>query len=82
MARIRVVEPVMVVGDVVGTTLTLHAKHIGLASVPEAIVGNGHQFRVRLDVAGAITLGMVAATIRAIEEVHVVNPDIGVVSIK
>ena len=82
MARVGVVEPVVVVADVVGSALALHAEHVGLASIPETVVADGNIFRVALDVARAVALGMVAAAVGTVEEVVMVNPDIAVVCVE
>ena len=82
MARVGVVEPVVVVRDVVGAALALHAEHVGLAGVPEAVVADGDKFRVALDIARAVALGMVAAAVGSVEEVVMVNPDVAVVGVK
>ena len=41
MARVRVVEPVVVVADPVGAALALHAEHVGLTRIPIVVVAYG-----------------------------------------
>ena len=76
------VEPVVVVRDIVGARLALHAEHVGLAGVPIAVVRHGDVLRVTLHVHLAVTLVVVAATMLAVEHIHVVNPDVRVVGIE
>ena len=76
------VKPVVVVGDVVWLRLALHAAQGTLARVPEAVVRDGEILRVVLQVDGAVALGMVAAAVWSIEEVHVVNPYHGVLGVQ
>ena len=82
MARVRVVKPVVVVRDVVRTTLRLHTEHVRLAGIPETVVRNGDIFRVALHVGGSVALGVVAAAVLAIELVGMVNPDVRIVGIE
>ena len=46
MARVAMVKPVVMIGDVVGPGLTLHAAHARLARVPEVAVVYGDKFRI------------------------------------
>ena len=82
MAGVGVVEPVVVVADVVGTALALHAEHVGLAGVPEAAVADGDELGVGLQVDGTVAFGMVAAAVRTVEKVRMVQPDVGVVGVE
>ena len=82
MTRVRVVEPVVVVRDVVGTALRLHAEHVGLAGIPEAVVRDGDEFRVALHVDLSVALIVVTATMLTVEHIHVVNPDVRVVGVE
>jgi hypothetical protein len=82
MTRIRVVEPIVIVTDIVGTAFTLHSEHVRLACIPMTAVTYGHVFRVGLYVDGTVTLDVVTAAVFAIEHIHIVNPDVGVVSIE
>ena len=82
MARVRVVEPVVVVGYVVRAALRLHTEHVGLARIPEAVVADGDVLRVAFHVGGTVALGMVATAVLAIELISMVNPDVGVVGIE
>ena len=60
MTGVRVVEPVVIIRDVVRTALALHAEHVTLAGIPEAVVAHCHILRIRLYINSAIALGMVA----------------------
>ena len=46
VARVAMVKPVVMIGDVVGPGLTLHAAHARLARVPEVAVVYGDEFRI------------------------------------
>ena len=83
LARVAVVKPVMMEGHPAVGRLALHAAQTGLATVNEMVVRDGDVCRLSLDVHRAVALSLVgiAAGI-AIEEVHVVNPDIAVVGIQ
>ena len=82
MARVAMVEPVVVIADVVGAAFALHAEHVCLACIPVAVVAHGDILRVALHIDGSVALGVVAATVRTVEHVHVVNPDIAIVGIE
>ena len=82
MTWVRVVEPVVVISDVVRTWLALHTTHGWLTSIPEVNVWNGNKLRVRLNIDGAITLLLVTSLIRTIEYIYVVNPNVRVICIK
>ena len=76
------VEPVMVVRDVVGAALALHAEQIRLTRIPVVVVADGDELRVALQVGSTVALGMVATAVRAIELIRMVNPDVAVVGIE
>ena len=83
VARVAVVEPVVVVGHPVVGGLALHAGKTALAAVDEVVVRDSDVFRTFLDVHCTVALGLVGVAARfAVEEVHVVNPNIGVVGIQ
>ena len=82
MAGVRVVEPVVVVGDIVGTRLILHAEHIGFTSIPVVAVADGDILGVTLHVNHTVALLVVARTMLAVEQVKVMNPDVGIVGVQ
>ena len=83
VARVAMVEPVMVVGHPAVGSLTLHTTERALAVVVEVVVAYCDMARLTLDVDGSVALSLVSvATSAAIEEVHVVNPYIVIVSIE
>jgi hypothetical protein len=77
VARVAVVEPVMVVVDVVpGGGVLAQAQQARLSVVPEVVVVDGHVGR-KLDVHGAVALDLVrGAPGHAVEVVVVVDPDV------
>ena len=78
MTRVGVIEPVVVVGDVIGF-IASHAAERGFAGVPEAAVGGGHIFRAGLQVHSAIALHLVSVLpCLSIEQVEVMHPDVAV----
>src|SRR5574344_72035 len=79
---ITVVEPVMMISDIVWSTLTLHTAHTGLTGSPKMAIVYGDIFRIGLHVYGSITFGMVSGTGLTIEDVHIMYPDIGIVGIQ
>ena len=81
--RVRMVEPVVVISDIVRTRFTLHTTHRSLTIIPETVVCYSYILRVTLDIYSTITLGLVSSTtLLAIEEIHVVNPYMRVIGIK
>ena len=77
------VEPVVVISDIVRATFTRHTTHRSLTIIPEAVVCYSNILRIALDVYSTVTLSLVGSTtLFTIEEIHVVNPDMGVIGIK
>ena len=83
VAAVGVIEPVVVVADVVGAALALHAAERHLARIPEVVVGVGVILRVALQVERAVALGLIGvAAGAAVEEVDVVDPSVEVVAVE
>ena len=81
--RVRMVEPVVMISNPVFTSFTLHTTHRSLTIIPEAVVSYSNILRIALDVYSTVTLSLVGSTtLLAIEEIHVVNPYMRVISIK
>ena len=72
----------MVIGNVVRTSFALHAAHGRFARVPEMTVVDGDIFGVAFRVDRSIAFFMVVTALLSIEYVDVVNPNVGVVSVK
>ena len=82
MARVAMVEPVVVVGNPVGARLALHTAERCLATVPQVVVADSDIARVSLDVDGSIALFLVGvAAGLSVEHVKVVHPDVLIVGI-
>ena len=81
--RVRMVEPVVVISNIVRTSFTLHTTHRSLTIIPEAVVSYSNILRVSLDIYSTVTFSLIgSATLLAIEEIHVVNPHMRVIGIK
>ena len=82
MTRVGMVEPVMVVRNIVRTGLALHTEHVGLTSIPVAVVRHGDILGVSLDICSTVALAVVTRTALAVEDICMVNPDVRVVGVE
>ena len=82
MTRVRVVEPIVVIGNPVLAALALHTAHSRLTGIPEVAVSDGDVLGVRLHVNGTVALLLVATLVGTIESINVMYPDVVVVGIQ
>ena len=69
------VEPVVVIGDIVGATLALHATERTLSGIPEVYVVESHILRIAFNIDRSVTFCLIAVTTYlSIENVNIVSP--------
>ncbi len=69
------VEPIVVIGYVVGRLFALHSLQVALAAVPETVVRMGYVC-AGLGVQSAVALFLVAAPVVPVIEVAVMHPHV------
>ena len=82
MTAVRMVKPIMVIGDVIGSGFGGHTAHGGFTSIPEMAIADGHVFGIGLYVDSAITFGLIASFVRSIKHIDMMDPNMVVVSVQ
>ena len=63
MARVRMVEPVMMIGHPTVCCLTLHTSQTSLATVIEMVIADSDIHRLSLDINRTIALGLITVSL-------------------
>ena len=79
MTRVRVVVPVVVIGDVIH--LVAIGVQVALTAIPEVVVADS-AVEGTLHVERSVALGFVAALILSVEDIEVVAPNVLIVGIE
>ena len=82
MTAVRMVEPIVVIGDVIGSGFGGHTAHRRLTCIPEMAIADGNVFGIAFDVYPAIAFGLIASFVRSIKHIDMMHPDMVVVGIE